>query len=525
MPPRFSYWTILIGGAPTAFRAKEREELLPTLNQLTRTNADVTLRFFARGKLWDSPEQAQWAGKQEWPRENRGREWRPGGTHKDPRARFDKRASGKSPRPPRDGDDGGEREARRPAGRDEGFRRDRPESDRPRSQSWQNREDRGSGAPRDSRPKTFDRPPRPHTDTDSPRPRRDEGDRPSGGGRDGWRDRPWSPKASAEGRRPWTPKGESQGRRPWEPRSDAKQGGGRSQFSDRAPQDRPGREDRGFKGPRDRDDSRGGWSPNEREQKRPWQPRPEGGRQKPWEPRGGEGRGGDTRGGQFRGDDHRSGQFRGRDARGGDTRGRDSRGGESGGRGADTRKPFGDRRPRVDNADRPFPRDEQRERSGREEHRDRPGGDEHRGHQGRDERGQHRDRPWQPKGGDGRPQGARPPRDDRRPWQGRDGKGPSSRGPAGGGDDRRRGDTRKPFSDKRPWSDKPPGSGERDRPWSKGGGDRPSKPADRNRPWAKGGHNDSRRPDGDERRSDRPREDRGDSRGGLRGPRKPKPRS
>ena len=92
MPPRYVYWTILIDGAATAFRAKDREELLPTFTQLSRTNKDVTLRFFARGKLWDSPEQAQWAGEQpRGPREPRTREWRPGGDHKDPRARFDKK--------------------------------------------------------------------------------------------------------------------------------------------------------------------------------------------------------------------------------------------------------------------------------------------------------------------------------------------------------------------------------------------------------------------------------------------------
>lgn len=93
MPPRYAYWTILIDGKATAFRAHEREELQPTLTQLQRTNTDVTLKFFARGKLWDSPEQAQWASKSVPPkRERRNADWRPGGTHEDPRARFDKKA-------------------------------------------------------------------------------------------------------------------------------------------------------------------------------------------------------------------------------------------------------------------------------------------------------------------------------------------------------------------------------------------------------------------------------------------------
>lgn len=92
MPPRYAYWTILIDNRPTAFRARDKEELLPTLYQLKRKNADVVMKWFARGRLWDTPEQAQWAGKSlEGTREKRGRDWRPGGQHKDPRARFDKR--------------------------------------------------------------------------------------------------------------------------------------------------------------------------------------------------------------------------------------------------------------------------------------------------------------------------------------------------------------------------------------------------------------------------------------------------
>jgi hypothetical protein len=91
MPPRFAYWTILIDNRPTAFRAREREELLPTLAQLRRTNPDVALKYFARGRLWESREQASWA-REHLPKkgEGRGKDWRPGGAHRDPRARFDK---------------------------------------------------------------------------------------------------------------------------------------------------------------------------------------------------------------------------------------------------------------------------------------------------------------------------------------------------------------------------------------------------------------------------------------------------
>jgi len=90
MPPRFAYWTILIDNAPTAFRARDREDLLPTLHQLKRTNADVVMKWFARGRLWESMEQEHEDFQQIKIREKRGRDWRPGGDHKDPRARFDK---------------------------------------------------------------------------------------------------------------------------------------------------------------------------------------------------------------------------------------------------------------------------------------------------------------------------------------------------------------------------------------------------------------------------------------------------
>jgi hypothetical protein len=101
VPPRFAYWTILIDDTPTAFRARDREELLPTLTQLKRTNQNIELRWFAQGRLWDSPEQQResWRKAKE-PRERRGRDWRPGGQHKDPRARFTKEQRQRD-RPPR----------------------------------------------------------------------------------------------------------------------------------------------------------------------------------------------------------------------------------------------------------------------------------------------------------------------------------------------------------------------------------------------------------------------------------------
>src|SRR4051812_5258897 len=99
MPPRYAYWTILIDGKATAFRARDREELLPTFNQLARKNTDIAMRYFTRGKLWDNPEQAQWANRNRdvTGPQSRDRDWRPGGQHKDPRARFEKRGRSHKP--------------------------------------------------------------------------------------------------------------------------------------------------------------------------------------------------------------------------------------------------------------------------------------------------------------------------------------------------------------------------------------------------------------------------------------------
>src|SRR5205085_10198426 len=89
MPPRYAYWTILIDSKPTAFRARDRAELLPTFRQLQRTNPDIVMKWFARGRLWESPEaEREMRRRPKVPAERRGMEWRPGGQHKDPRARF-----------------------------------------------------------------------------------------------------------------------------------------------------------------------------------------------------------------------------------------------------------------------------------------------------------------------------------------------------------------------------------------------------------------------------------------------------
>ena len=94
MPPRYSYWTIIAGGLPTAFRAAEKDELLPTYARIKQKHPDAEMKWFARGKLWESPESARAATRRpEQPPSgvsspSRGREWRPGGEHRDPRQKY-----------------------------------------------------------------------------------------------------------------------------------------------------------------------------------------------------------------------------------------------------------------------------------------------------------------------------------------------------------------------------------------------------------------------------------------------------
>lgn len=86
-----TFWLIVHGQTPTSFRARQREDILPTFNQLKRTQPDVRLMWFERGRLWTGPREAREAllARRRAP-SSRPREWRPGGSHKDPRAKFER---------------------------------------------------------------------------------------------------------------------------------------------------------------------------------------------------------------------------------------------------------------------------------------------------------------------------------------------------------------------------------------------------------------------------------------------------
>ena len=133
MPPRHAYWTIIVGNQPTAFRSSTADELLPTLRQLQSKHPDAVMMWFARGRLWPSPDAARAALARD-----RRPAWR--NRPQDDRAR--------APRPEwRDRPQGG-----RPRGAGPEWR-DRPPGDRPRGPKpeWRDRrpgEARKSAAPK-----------------------------------------------------------------------------------------------------------------------------------------------------------------------------------------------------------------------------------------------------------------------------------------------------------------------------------------------------------------------------------------
>ena len=239
MPPRYAYWTIIAGGLPTAFRTTEREALLPTFRRIKQKHPDAEMKYFARGRLWTSPGEAKAEterlraeadARRSAGRPSRGRTWRPGGDHQDPRQKF------KDAKKVRNQDRRQERFERKhktgappsgggaPTGR-------APQSPRPPRAEWRDRP-RNDRGPRTARPPARpdrlqdDRPPRDSARQD--RPQRDGRDQHGFRGKPpAARDRPWNDR----GDKPFRTKSSSgDDRRPPSarpaPRSASKPGGG-----------------------------------------------------------------------------------------------------------------------------------------------------------------------------------------------------------------------------------------------------------------------------------------------------------
>ena len=143
MPPRHSYWTILIDNQPTAFRAHDPEELLPTLNRLREKNEWVVMKWFERGQLFDSRDAAKEVGFGKGERRWEGpRPERPDDVERQSRGpRGESRGPAGESRGPAGGSRGPSGESRGP----------RKEGDRRRDKTW-----RPGGEHRDPRQKYKD---------------------------------------------------------------------------------------------------------------------------------------------------------------------------------------------------------------------------------------------------------------------------------------------------------------------------------------------------------------------------------
>lgn len=172
MPPRHAYWTILLGTAPTAFRARYRDELLPTFERLRQKQPDAVLRWFERGRLWNSPEEARGGERRGGDEHRRGPDWRPGGEHRDPRTRFKDDKKKKDRRDPRG--TGRSRERERAAGGPHEERRSARPPRHPARDRLREPRDRRGPQKRDERPRRDlrDRPPR-EAERNRPRDARD----------------------------------------------------------------------------------------------------------------------------------------------------------------------------------------------------------------------------------------------------------------------------------------------------------------------------------------------------------------
>lgn len=80
------------GQTPTAFRAREREDLIPTFKQLQRTQPDLSLKWWERNRIWSGPGDARDALAEARARKRPSghkSDWRPGGDHRDPHQRYE----------------------------------------------------------------------------------------------------------------------------------------------------------------------------------------------------------------------------------------------------------------------------------------------------------------------------------------------------------------------------------------------------------------------------------------------------
>lgn len=301
MPPRHAYWTIIVDGAPTAFRAALPDDLQATFNRLKEKHASAAMKWFQAGRLWDSKDEAHTKLREGYRvgkdgeliapegRERRDYGWRPGGAHEDPREKYQKAKKAKWDR-------------FKKAIRSKSDSRQGPtskENDVPKTGS-------GRGDWRDQRgPKRPWVPKSPEGASPAGRPPRQPADATKRTGeRPAWKPKsaasgnartPWKPKgpSASSARPPWKPKGTVPGEQaPWRPKGDRSTSGEKTPWK---PKGAPGSggagrgsgKSGGWKPKATGSSDSAPWRPNAAGQSRaPWKPaRPASGGRAPWKPK------------------------------------------------------------------------------------------------------------------------------------------------------------------------------------------------------------------------------------------------
>jgi hypothetical protein len=201
MPPRYAYWTILVDGQPTAFRAGMQDDLMPTFKRLKEKHPSAEMKWFQNGRLWTSRLEAQESMRERGERGRQG-DARQGGGFRD------RKREGPA------GDFGDRKRALRP---DRSVERPewKPRGEAPRTKlEWSPKGDAPARSKSERKPGGFksSRPPTRFEERRPPRPR--DGGRPE-----------WKPKASAPAREKAErqPKGSGAKRdRSWRPGGDHK---------------------------------------------------------------------------------------------------------------------------------------------------------------------------------------------------------------------------------------------------------------------------------------------------------------
>jgi hypothetical protein len=173
MPPRHTYWTIILDNQPTAFRSATRDELLPTLRQLQSKHPSAVMMWFARGRLWPSEEEARAAFERDRRPAARDRQR----TSRPPGPRPQWRDRSQDARRPGPGTEWRNRPQGDRAGAPRSEWRERPPSERPRAPKPEWRDRPQAEWPRGRKPEWRNRPQHERQKTEEGRPNEHDSER------------------------------------------------------------------------------------------------------------------------------------------------------------------------------------------------------------------------------------------------------------------------------------------------------------------------------------------------------------